>query len=191
VSSSQSDLSNLEISVLRRAVDLYLVRAYPSAPPPAVVQARAIWPDGQEMLALLARPPFERANRAAVGVAPIYALRLGNAAYPHMKLQIQSWPSPWGYLLSVNTHDQVHAIEPGSPEAIAFLALQAENQRFKEVIEQAWDEAGFPTFLRYLREYILSQSTATATTEGGALTIVDDLTRARRPENDDGAAPTV
>ena len=36
----------------------------------------------------------------------------------------------------------------------AFRALQAENQRLKEAIEQAWDEAGLPTFLRYLRDYI-------------------------------------
>ena len=32
--------------------------------------------------------------------------------------------------------------------------LQAENQRLKEAIEQAWDQAGLPTFLRYLRDYI-------------------------------------
>ena len=49
----------------------------------------------------------------------------------------------------------------------AFRELQAENQRLKEVIEQAWDDAGLPTFLRYLREYI-EQRTCDAETPGGA-----------------------
>jgi hypothetical protein len=40
----------------------------------------------------------------------------------------------------------------------AFRELQAENQRLKEGIEQAWDDAGLPTFLRYLREYIEQRS---------------------------------
>jgi len=46
----------------------------------------------------------------------------------------------------------------GAADAQAFRELQAENQRLKEAVEQAWDDAGLPTFLRYLREYIQSQS---------------------------------
>ena len=57
-------------------------------------------------------------------------------------------------MLSVNTHDQVLALDPNASDMPAFRDLQAENQRLKEVIEQAWDDAGLPTFLRYLREYI-------------------------------------
>ena len=81
-------------------------------------------------------------------------LRLGNLRYPHMKLQIQPWPNEAGFMLSVNTHDQVLAIDPASSNAQAFRDLQAENQRLKEAIEAAWDEAGLPTFLSYLRRYI-------------------------------------
>jgi hypothetical protein len=61
-------------------------------------------------------------------------------------------------MLSVNTHDQVAGLDVGAADAQAFRELQAENQRLKEAIEQAWDDAGLPTFLRYLREYIQSQS---------------------------------
>ena len=39
-----------------------------------------------------------------------------------------------------------------------FRDLQAENQRLKEAIEEAWDDAGLPTFLRYLRDYIKSRA---------------------------------
>lgn len=75
-----------------------------------------------------------------------------------MKLQVQPWPNAAGFLLSVNTHDQVLALDPNAADADAFRALQAENQRLKEAIETAWDQAGLPTFLRYLREYIESRT---------------------------------
>jgi hypothetical protein len=60
-------------------------------------------------------------------------------------------------MLSVNTHDQVLALDPNASDSDAFRALQAENQRVKEQIEAAWDAAGLPTFLRYLRDYIDAQ----------------------------------
>ena len=90
--------------------------------------------------------------------SPIVGLRLGNARYPHMKLQVQPWDGPEGFLLSVNTHDHALALEPGVDDAEAFMALQAENQRLKVAIEQAWDEAGLPTFPRYLRNYLALQA---------------------------------
>src|SRR5690606_41473772 len=65
-------------------------------------------------------------------------------SYPHMKLQVQPWPSPAGFLLSVNTHDQVAPPDPSSPQAEAFRALQAANQRYKLEIEAAWEQAGLP-----------------------------------------------
>ena len=45
-------------------------------------------------------------------------------------------------------------IQLGTPDAEAFMALQAENQRLKVEIEQAWNDAGLPTFLGYLRDYL-------------------------------------
>ena len=74
-----------------------------------------------------------------------------------MKLQIQPWPNDAGFMLSVNTHDQVAGVNLSEVDAQAFRDLQAENQHLKEAIEQAWDEAGLPTFLRYLRDYIESR----------------------------------
>jgi hypothetical protein len=128
--------------------------AYPGAEPPEVVRRRLVWDDGLDANALLSRPPFERAGKSKTTGAPIYALRLGNQKYPHMKLQVQPWPNDAGFMLSVNTHDQVLALDPNTSDLPAFRAIQAENQRLKEVIEQAWDDASLPTFLRYLREYI-------------------------------------
>jgi hypothetical protein len=144
----------LDLTLLRRAIDLYLEVAYPDGDCPPAVRRRLDWPEGVDAATLLAGPPFERANRPAADTPAIFALRLGNARYPHMKLQVQPWPTPAGFLLSVNTHDQVLALDPKAEDADAFRALQAENQRIKEAIEQAWDRAGLPTFHGYLRQYI-------------------------------------
>ena len=42
----------------------------------------------------------------------------------------------------------------------AFRALQSENKRLKEAIESEWDQAGLPTFLRYLKDYIRDRAAA-------------------------------
>jgi hypothetical protein len=151
------DLHQLRVDVLRSAIALYLTHAYPSGQWSEAVRRRLEWTPDIDAATLLTRPPFERVSKGT-DAPSIFALRLGNARYPHMKLQIQPWPNAAGFLLSVNTHDQVLSIDPDSADAPAFRALQAENQRLKEAIEQAWDQEGLPTFLRYLREYIAGRN---------------------------------
>ncbi|WP_435010460.1 hypothetical protein P12x_001730 [Tundrisphaera lichenicola] len=150
----------LRIDLLRRAIEIYLQIAYGDAEPPTSVRRRLVWEPGIDPSTLLSGPPFERVGKIP-SEQPIYALRLGNARYPHMKLQIQAWDCPDGFLLSVNTHDHVLAIDPSAPDAEAFMALQAENQRLKVQIEQSWDESGLPTFPRYLRNYLSQQTEGT------------------------------
>ena len=104
------------------------------------------------------KPPFEQPGKMPGHQGPIFALRLGNYRYPHMKMQIQPWSNSVGFMLSVNTHDQVAGLDMGAADAQAFRSLQTENQRLKEEIEQAWDEQGLPTFLRYLLDYIQSRT---------------------------------
>ena len=80
-----------------------------------------------------------------------------------MKLQVQPWPNRAGFLLSVNTHDQVHSISPDSPEAAAFRALQADNQRFKETIRRGprpRRSADLPVTGYLHAEYIAAQGQA-------------------------------
>jgi hypothetical protein len=152
------ELGRLRLDLLRTAVDIYLNLAYPSSAIPEAVRRRLVWPEGVAAEDILTKTPFERAGKVPGHQTPIYALRLGNVRYLHMKLQIQPWPNAAGFMLSVNTHDQVAGLDLGAADAVAFRDLQAENQRLKETIEQAWDDAGLPTFLRYLRDYIQSRS---------------------------------
>ncbi len=154
VAAGQFDLSGLRVDLLRSAAVIYVRLAYPSGDPPSVVARRMSWRDDCTADILLKSPPFERAGKAPGRSSSIYALRLGNHRYPHMKLQIEAWPNDAGFLLSVNTHDQVTGIDLCAVDAEAFRDLQAENQRLKEAIEADWDHAGLPTFLRYLKDYI-------------------------------------
>jgi hypothetical protein len=161
------DLSALRIDDLRRAVAIYLEQAYPSGEIPEAVRRRLAWPEGVDAARLLSGPPFERVTQPGQDRVVAFALRLGNARYPHMKLQIQPWAHTAGILFSVNTHDQLLAPVPNAAEAEAFRALQAENQRIKEAIEAAWDRAGLPIFLRYLKDYIDNQAGSPAGPGGG------------------------
>jgi hypothetical protein len=152
-----NDLQRLRLDLLRQAVRLYLELAYPSGSVPEAVRRRLHWSEDCSPSELLAGPPFERVGKAPGRQSPIWALRLGNHLYPHMKLQIQPWPNEAGFMLSVNTHDQVAGVNLSEVDAQVFRDLQAENQRLKELIEKAWDDAALPTFLRYLRDYIESR----------------------------------
>jgi len=159
------DLRGLRLDLLRRATEIYLGLAYPSGKVPEAVERRLAWREGCTADVLLSGPPFERAGKAVGRPAPIYALRLGNQRYPHMKLQIQPWLNQAGFMLSVNTHDQVTGLDGSRVDAELFRALQSENQRLKEAIEETWDNAGLPTFLRYLRDYIKSRALASSPNE--------------------------
>lgn len=151
--------ANLSLEALRKAVQIYLTIAYGGNEPSAAVKKRLDWKDEGTAFTVLSQPPFEMVGKGGTDGAPIFALRLGNAKYPHMKIQIQPWTGPAGFLLSVNTHDQVLALDPKSPDAAAFRSLQVENQKLKQAIEQSWDEAGLPIFLRFLRDYLKSNPT--------------------------------
>jgi len=152
--SGPADVDAMKIDVLRRAVDVYLKVAYPSGSLPEPVRRRSTWDKGLPPHELFTKPPFERAGRAPGGGSPIFALRLGNRRYPHMKLQFQPWNNPDGLMLSVNTHDQIAGLDLGAADVEAFKRLQADNQQLKEAIEQAWESEGLPTFLHFLRTYI-------------------------------------
>ena len=157
LAAGHDDLRGLRLDLLRTATEIYLGLAYPAGVIPGPVQRRLVWRKGDGADQVLSSTPFEKAGKANGRPDCVYALRLGNHRYPHMKLQIQPWPNVAGFMLSVNSHDQVSGVETGA-DAQAFRDLQAENQRLKEAIEEAWDDAGLPTFLRYLRDYIKSRA---------------------------------
>ena len=134
-----------------RAIEIYVQHAY-DGPPPSAVRARidtlhqlppADFYDNPILEPDSARPPRR------------YTIRLGNSIYPHMKLAIARTPDGRGYLFHVDTHDEHCRPEQGSRETKAFHQLMNANSQVAQRIENAWAEAGLPTFKTYLRDDLL------------------------------------
>ncbi len=137
-----------QVHILKKAIDIYLPLAYPTGNIPEVVQAR-IAPVIASADSDVIKPEwFEPADKDGRAV---YRLRLGQAAYPHMKLNVEESPDASGYLLLADAHDN-HLMAPEtSPDAKFLSELRKNNAELVEKIQSAWTQAGLPTFRNYFR----------------------------------------
>jgi hypothetical protein len=131
-----------------KAIDLYLAAAYVSEPPQAVLARldalKAVGESEFYRIAAFEKSPGDDPTK--------YSLRLGNRFYPHMKLVIERSPDGAHALFRADTHDRHIQPKPNSPEATAFAELAHSNQELAQKIESSWDEAGVPTFKRFLKD---------------------------------------
>lgn len=111
-------------------------------PPPGDFDV-ADWLEGE----MIERDP-PGAEPASLKVADV---RLGNAFYPNMKFRLARLPNDPGFVFSVDSHDAVLQVPPGSPDAAMLDELKARNATLSDAILKAWDEAGLPTERNYLR----------------------------------------
>jgi hypothetical protein len=133
---------------IRRAIAIYLARAYGSGALPGAVKDRAqkMNDAGDQCLDCSA------VERDCPDLPTRYCLRLGNRVYPHMKLVIDPRPDGLGFLFRVDSHDRHICPAPGSREYLAFTELMRQNQAIASEIEADWEAAGLPTFKKFLRE---------------------------------------
>lgn len=134
-------LENLTPAHVRRALDIYLLVAWPrgTAGTRAVsVEELRELPDLEQLFAR-----FEKVEGGGGGLKR-YALRLGNDRYPFMKFVVQEHLVNGEYFFSVDTHDQLE-IRPDNPEYSEWQRLKGYNRRLKLEIEEQWDRAGLPT----------------------------------------------
>jgi len=145
-------LNELTRAMLEEAVRLYLAEAYAGASPPLEVRARLEWPATDSFEALLAAPRFER-TPADVPLAECQhiRLRLGNRAYPHMKLGLDRVPETEDWVLVADSHDLQLMAVVQEHERAALETLLQRNADLKTRIERRWMEAGLPTFERFIR----------------------------------------
>ncbi|HZV08037.1 MAG TPA: hypothetical protein VE999_23340 [Gemmataceae bacterium] len=150
-------MNGLTIVLLERACRIFLERAYPDGPdaiPPPKNHFLALNPD-QPIESVLVPPlcqPLRRRDSDLRG----YALRLGSAMHPHLKLQIMDHGDA-GCVFSVDTHDGFPC-DPSRPDAARWIELQTANRRLKEQIESAWEEAGLLTFNGLLRRELAREA---------------------------------
>lgn len=131
-----------------KAADVYLRHAYVGSPPSAVrARLETLHSLGESDYQL--NPIFEpNAHQPPTRLA----LRLGNRAYPHMKMVIERAPDGRTYLFRADTHDAHACPAPTAREFKAFKDLMAANLEISRAIEAAWADEGLPTFKTYLRD---------------------------------------
>jgi hypothetical protein len=147
----------LTTALLGRACQIFLERAYPGGPhtiPPPKDRFLAL--DTDRPLESVLVPPVCQALPRGEGGLRGYALRLGSAGHPHLKLQIVNHEEA-GCIFSVDTHDGF-SLDSSHPDAARWRELQAANRRLKEEIERAWEEAGLLTFNALLRRELARTS---------------------------------
>jgi len=138
--------------MLEEAVRLYLAEAYAGSSPPLEVRARLEWPSADSLEALLAAPMFERSPAdAPPAECQRIRLRLGNRAYPHMKLGLDRVPETEDWVLVADSHDRQLMAVVQAHERAALETLLQHNADLKMRIERRWTEAGLPTFERFIR----------------------------------------
>jgi hypothetical protein len=145
-------------SVVWRAIDAYLARAYPGGTPPTAVRGRLdkLRAAGEAVLAC------DCVERPAADAQPSFRIRLGNQVYPHMKLAIELAPDGGGFLFRADAHDRHVQVPAGSPEAAAIGAMCAANQQLAAQVEADWAAQGVPTFKTYLRQDLARRRAATS-----------------------------
>ena len=146
------NLDEISRERLLEAVRIYLEEAYGASPVPPEVRKRLAWGEGGSLADLAAGEAFERTpTDAPPRECRHLRLRLGNRAYPHMKLAVDRIPETDDWVLAVDCHDRHILASVPQEQRGALEALFRENAALKMRIERRWTQAGQPTFENYIR----------------------------------------
>jgi CheY-like chemotaxis protein len=161
-------LEETDVAMLVKAVDVYLAIAWPDQ---AAEKARALGlSQAHSTEEALERFTDER----KIGKLRKYALRLGNARYPNMKLVFQELLVRDKFFFAVDAHDEVF-VDSSWNDFDQWIELKRENSEIKEAVEREWQAAGVPTFATIVHE--IEQETRLAegpVGHGDLVLVVDD-----------------
>ncbi len=135
-------LDELTPELFKKALALYLERAYVGMQPPAKARLDTSGLVTHEDVLKL----FSAEQRPNPGGESThhYVIRLGNSRYPHMKMALMEFLEPGEWMWSVDTHDRA-PIAPDSPDYAKWQELRLHNLRVKAEVEAAWRKNGVPT----------------------------------------------
>ncbi len=149
---------------IRQAIERYVQFAYSGQMPEPVGELLPTGdfdPAGWLMSDGVERDPSD----APLPAVRSFAVRLGNAQYPHMKMRISLPPRDRVYLFSVDSHDGFLHASAGTPDYDALEALKTHNSTIASAVTAAWEADGLMTERNYLR-YKISQARGNDTTPG-------------------------
>jgi hypothetical protein len=144
--------------MLEVAIMVYLRCAYPDGQVPDVVRKRVALDRSRPLAELLGDLPFERYESAAPFPCTVFALRLGAAHYPHIKMEIRPFPNQHGFVFWVNTHDQFFTPDARCRDGERWREVVSRNRELKQAVERAWAEGELPTFVTAMQESIAQAS---------------------------------
>src|SRR5690606_15382423 len=155
--------SNLPpVEPFREAACSYLRVAYPEGAPAAAGCRLPQWvtdpreqASSADLEALLNSEAVEREPGGTMARdARALSVRLGNSAYPHMKLRLARPPRRDELLFSVDSHDGF--LTPGAAaDAAPLEELKRHNAEVAREIHSRWDNAGVPTEAAWLRSRVI------------------------------------
>lgn len=135
-------LDAITVDMLARAIDDYRAEAWrngaPPPPAPRLDGARGGAPVEVVLDRLVDETRREGGDRSRR-----YALRLGNARYPFMKLVLQEHLVEGEFFFEVDTHDGMFRLE--GEDAAPLEALRRYNSEVKARVEERWERDGLPT----------------------------------------------
>jgi hypothetical protein len=161
----------LTADLLSRACRIFLDWAYPGGVGTIPPRPSAFLDlDVCQPLESLFVPPIAK-ELMSDGRVRGYALRLGSAHYPHLKLQVVNCDHSGIWVFAVDTHDGLR-LDRLHPDAAACERIQAKNRLLKDEIERAWEAAGLLTFNALLRRGLDGPSTSPSDTPCHATAIL-------------------
>jgi len=141
-------LEDITTEMVKKAIEIYVAAAYEGAPVPLTVNSRLVLFSGYrggDLTDMLSHEVVERVvSETESKVVASYAVRLGNAKYPHMKLALRRGGTD-DYRFVVDAHDQQFELESSEGDALKAHELQEYNRRLKREIESRWRDAEIPT----------------------------------------------
>ena len=138
---------------IARAVDIFLEVAYEADPPPATERFR-IRPDCDPAAWLMSDVTERSPVEEPIEQVRSFAMRIGNALYPNMKLRLSRPPNDRLFIFTVDAHDAMLKAASGTVDHDELEDLKRHNAQLSGQINVAWEQAGLLTEHDYLRQRI-------------------------------------
>jgi hypothetical protein len=142
------------ISSLRKAIELYLEKAYGAEPPKGTVSRFLPPPDADPGVWLMGQAVERHPPNAPLEQVRSFALRIGNRRYPFMKVRLTRPPRQAFYVFCVDAHDACLHAPSGSEDLAALERLKRFNIGLAQEVLAAWDAVGLLTERGHLREAV-------------------------------------
>ena len=147
------DLDNVTPDKLRQALAIYLREGFPEGLPDDV-RDRVRLPVEGSVETMLRAADFVRVSLADDDSRPdIYKLEIGSHTSPRMKFCVKRVSLSETFLFNVDIHD-LYLCRPEGEESEDERREREASEKLKRRIEELWGDAGLPTFVKYMEDYL-------------------------------------